>query len=167
MLGLVGVTFLTLSVGAVVGYHHDNLRKQRGEQIEEQTKGVLKYIPSSLPFLDRGYLESSVTPKEIYCSKILKRTSYFTHCCTITFFEFPEIPVSLWEAAPTLEEQTVDDLIAACEEKPKLCNNRNVQILEQLSRAQKTQQQVYLTIIPPIDSSDSLYMRSIDPTSNF
>ncbi len=144
-----GLSFLTISFGTVAGYHHTHLREQRGNEIITIAKGEsdrlstschLVYVRATLPFLDNGYLQGTVTLQEVEdCSKIKGRNNYI---CTVTFSEFPEIPATLKVYAPTLKEKTtVDELITACqhnpEQNPSRCDTNDVLILEQLSLAQK------------------------------
>lgn len=154
---MLGLTFISASLGIAVGSHHTHLREQRGKEIEAQTNSALTYVPATLPFSDNGYLRGTVTPQEIECLRIPERNRR-NYRCSISFFEFPEIPASLEVYVPKNKGGTVDDIIAVCEEKPKLCNNYDVQILEHLSIVQKAKHPVYLNAVPKIDSSHSLYV---------
>lgn len=150
---VLGLSFLSVSLGVTVGYHHTHLREQRGKDIETLSDGALTYVPARLPFLDNGYLEGYATPREISCQ--LAQREY--HLCTVTFVEFEEPTISLKVYAPIKEEKNVDSLIAVASSFP----DSSHQMLEMLATAQKLERQVYIKARPELDASSAISLYSI------
>lgn len=148
---MLGLTFLSTSFGAVVGYHHTNLREQRGKDIETLSNGALTYVPATLPFLDNGYLEGVATPKETSCQSAQQRYYYI---CTTTFVEFEEPEASLKVYVPIKGEKSIDELLAAGASIPAARQHPRYQMLETLADAQKLQMQVSLKATPNITSNN-------------
>lgn len=145
---MLGLTFLTASLGVVVGYHHTHLREQRGKNIETISNGALTYVPATLPFSDNGYISGALTLQEVQCweKPEIRRERNNNYICTATFFELPTVYASLEGYAPIIlgGEFNIDNLIAACSDeiendRYKICDEHDSKILSMLSIAQRLQ----------------------------
>ncbi len=145
---ILGLSFLSVSFCAVVGYHHTNLREQRGKDIETLTNSVLTYVPATLPFSDNGYISGVLTLQEVQCweKPEIRRERNNNYICTATFFELPTVYASLEGYAPIIlgGEFNIDNLIAACSDEIesdtyKICDEHDSEILSMLSIAQRLQ----------------------------